>query len=735
MRCCNIASAAALALAAVILAGCSVTKYLPDESYLLDKVEVRCDDKELAASGLEQYIRQKGNSKWFSLFSIPLGAYALAGTDTTKWINRTLRNMGEEPVLYDTLQARLTCDDLQQAVRDMGYIHATVDTETKLRGKKVKVVYKISPGQPYTIAQVAYDIEDDSIRAAAGPLLARSMLTPGARLSLDRLDGERKRITGLLNDNGYYRFNKDFISYTVDTTLNSKDVDVTLHIAPYNSSDGTSTTLHPRYSVASISYNNDNTTTPLRQSVLQENTWIREGEPYSASDVQRTYNRLGRLAAVSYTNIRFDEQPDTTLLDCTIQVGTGKPHSISLQPEGTNTSGNLGAAASLTYENRNIFHGSETFSINLRAAFEAITGLEGYQNDDYEEYSAEMKLTFPTMLLPFSSNRFRKNHQATSELAVSYNMQNRPEFHRRVFTAAWRYRWSNRNRRTSWRIDALDIDYISMPWISQTFKEEYLDSVSNRNAILKYNYEDLFIVKIGGSMTYNDGTNAVKVSVEAAGNVLYGLNNAFGGSRNSDGQYTLFNIAYAQYAKFDIDYTRLIRLSNKDALAAHIGLGVAYPYGNSDMLPFEKRYFSGGANSVRGWSVRGLGPGKFRGSDGRIDFINQTGDVKLDLNIEYRAFLFWKFFGAAFIDAGNIWTLRNYEDQPGGQFKWNSFYEQIAVSYGLGLRLNFDYFILRFDMGMKAITPGYETQQEHYALFNPDISRDFTFHFAVGLPF
>ena len=159
-------------------------------------------------------------------------------------------------------------------------------------------------------------------------------------------------------------------------------------------------------------------------------------------------------------------------------------------------------------------------------------------------------------------------------------------------------------------------------------------------------------------------------------------------------------------------------------------------YGNSKILPFEKRYFSGGANSVRGWSVRGLGPGRFAGKNGTIDFINQTGDMKLDLNVEYRARLFWKLMGALFIDAGNIWTLRNYTDQPGGQFRFNRFWEEIAVAYGLGLRLNFDFFILRFDFGMKAVNPAFAEQNSpHYPIINPRLSRDLTFHFAVGLPF
>lgn len=153
------------------------------------------------------------------------------------------------------------------------------------------------------------------------------------------------------------------------------------------------------------------------------------------------------------------------------------------------------------------------------------------------------------------------------------------------------------------------------------------------------------------------------------------------------------------------------------------------------MLPFEKSYFSGGANSLRGWSVRSIGPGSYVSEDGNIDFFMQTGDVKLDLNMEYRAHLFWKLDGALFVDAGNIWTLRDYEDRPGGQLRLSDFLDQLAASYGLGFRFNFDYFILRFDMGMKAVNPVHTNAKEHFPIIHPRLSRDFAFHFAVGMPF
>lgn len=721
-----------------MLSGCSTSRLIPDGEYLLDKTLIESDTKDVHSDKLSPYIRQKGNSKWFSLLKIPLGTYALSGRDTTKWINRKLRALGENPVLFDSTQAKLTCDDLEAALRSMGYMRASVDYEVKAKKKKkVDIVYKLNTGDQFYLKTIAYDIQDPKIEEILDSLKnSWKKLEPGMPFQANALDDERKRITSVLNNNGYFNFHKDFIIYTADTVRGGSQIDLTLHLLKYKKDEKDIPVDHTQYTIGSVTFNKElDEVIPLRESVLDENTLIEPGALFNASDLQKTYNNFGRMQIVKYTSIKFTERPDKESIDCNINISSNKINSISFQPEGTNTAGDLGAAASLTYENRNIFRGAETFSIKLRGAFEAITGLEGYQNQDYMEYSVESKLSFPRFMMPFASEEFKKKSTAISELSVSYNMQNRPEFHRRVFTAGWRYRWSNARKNKQYKFDVLDLNYIYMPWISSTFKEEYLDNATSLNSILKYNYEDLFIMKLGFSISITNKSEAIKINVESAGNLLYGISNMAGLETNGEGQYTLLNIAYAQYVKGDFDYTRLIKLDTRNNLALHFGLGVAYPYGNSKVLPFEKRYFSGGANSVRGWSVRGLGPGKFRGTDGSIDFINQTGDIKLDLNAELRTFLFWKVYGAVFIDAGNIWTLRNYAEQPGGQFKIDSFYEQIAVAYGLGFRFNFDFFILRFDMGMKAINPAYTTQQEHYAVFHPNLSRDFAFHFAVGLPF
>ena len=237
------------------------------------------------------------------------------------------------------------------------------------------------------------------------------------------------------------------------------------------------------------------------------------------------------------------------------------------------------------------------------------------------------------------------------------------------------------------------------------------------------------------TISVQNNSYQIKFNTEIAGNFLYGLSKLFRNPKDNNGQYNIFNIAYSQYAKFDIDLAKSFAINESNSIALHFSTGIAIPYGNSKIIPYEKRYFAGGANHVRGWSVRQLGPGSYTTRDGKINYINQTGNLQVLASMEYRTRLFWKFNGAAFIDAGNIWTLRSYPEQPGGQFQLNSFLKEIAVAYGLGIRLNFDYFIIRFDMGMKAINPAYVSHDEHYAFLNPDFGRDFCFHFAVGLPF
>ena len=706
----------------LLLSGCYTSRLIPEDGYLLTGTSISSEDKKVPTDELQAYMPQRPNSKWFSLFKVPLGIYSLSGRDSTKRFNRFLRHLGEAPVIYDRERTIQACNNMQLSVRNTGYLNAEVLLFEKVKKNKMKVLYRIVPHERYHIRNFSFKV--------------------------DALDAERSKLYGLLVENGYYKFNKDYVHFRVDTTLGQHLADVEMRVRQARENADSADFSHHRYHIGNISYDFGDYRPFLRHKVLLGATSITTGGLYREKDMHETYARMARLSAVMGANVRIREREDNSdTLDVNISLSPNKRNSFSAELEGTNSAGDFGAAASLTYQNRNIFHGSELFNIKLRGAFEAIKGLSGYADQNFIEYSIESGLTFPDFKFPFLRSSFRRNAQATTELNFAFDSQDRPEFHRRVLTGVLRYRWTRKNRQLQHRFDLLDIDYVFMPWISDTFREKYLSDPQNRNAILKYNYENLFIMNWNyhfaytsmplGASASNYGTNAytIRLALETAGNLLYGITSGTKTQMNDEGRYTLFNIAYAQYAKFDFAFCKSFLINKNNSLALHAALGVAYPYGNSVILPYEKRYFSGGANSVRGWSVRELGPGSFQGTDGRIDFINQTGDIKLDLNAEYRTHLFWKFDGAAFIDAGNIWTIRDYKEQPGGQFRINEFWRQIAVSYGLGIRLNFNYFILRFDAGMKAVNPAYTTKHQHFPITHPKMKRDFTFHFAVGMPF
>lgn len=748
-------------------ASCSVSKFIPEGEYLLDDVKVVSDDKAVKPSDISGYNRQNPNSSWFSLVKVPMHIYSLSGTDTTRWINRFIQKLGDKPVIFDEEAAERSREDMQSALHNMGYMQADVRLRKETRKKKLRLKYLVHPGPAYRISHWDYDIQDDSVRRyMAG--YASQLMHEGMRFDVNTLDQERQQMTNHLQDRGFYRFNKEYVTCTADTVRGTHLVDLTFHIAPY---DATSHTTHARYRIGEVNVVTDfDMTRAMRQDfarfdslhykglnifyrerpflkpeVLSQNITITPDSFYSDSRLQHTRSSLGRLHAIKYTDIRFQEDAaDSTRLDCHVLLSRNKVNSFSAELEGTNSAGDLGAAASLSYQNRNLFNGSELFTFKVRGAYEAVTGLQGYSNENYVEYGVEASINFPRFLFPFISAEVRQRTQATSEIGIQFNSQERPEFGRRAASVTWGYRWTYK-RKWQHRVDVLDLNYVYMPWISSTFREEYLDNPENSNSILRYNYENLLIMKAGYGFTYHsDGRESrtasnnsysIRFNIESSGNLLYAFSHMLNATRNEDHQYTVANIAYAQYIKTDIDFTKSFRIDHRNSIVFHVGMGVAYPYGNSRILPFEKRYFSGGANSVRGWSVRRLGPGSFAGNDRNIDFINQSGDIKLDLNLEYRTKLFWKLNGAFFVDAGNIWTIRDYEEQPGGAFRFDSFYKQIAVSYGLGLRFDFDYFILRFDAGMKAVNPAYRNSKEHYPLIHPDFGRDFAFHFAVGYPF
>ena len=761
-----------IGMIAVLLSSCSVSRHLPEGGYLLDEVKVISGENPKVVSSLKPQVRQQPNIRTFGLFRLPLGVYCLTGTKDHAF-NRFLRNIGEAPRVYDEALARKSCEAMEQTLVNQGYLKAKVDSETTYEKHRVKVNYYAHPGRQYRVASVNYVCVDSVMLGHVVADSANSAIKVGMPFDANVLNNERTRMATLLQGKGYYGYKKDYISYIADTARHSLDVALTVRVHSgllTTEADGsTKYTPWKKYSIERVNYlmypssysyqpayvfpdtavvgmesflyeNNP----PFRFSIVRNASHLEPGMVYDINRVKKSYSSYGRLGALKYTNINFLETSDSTL-NCFVTLNPAKKVSMSAEADVTNTAGDVGVSASLSFTHRNLFHGSETFMVKFRGAYENITHLTDYESGRFIEYGVDMSLNFPRFIVPFIRDEVQRSSLATTQLDLQYNAQTRPEFDRNVFSASWSYLWNSKGQ-IRHRLDLFGVNYVAVPRKDQYFIDNYLNQYNSMNSIMKFNYEDLFIFRTGYDFYYTspnagvtknyfDVSHSVRAHVEAAGNLLYLVSKALNVEKDSIGQYRLLNLAYAQYLKTDLAWTMNMNLGRRNNLLFHVEAGVAYPYGNSRMLPFEKRYYAGGANGVRGWAVRGLGPGCYVSRNGTIDYINQSGDIKLDLSLEYRMHMFWKLDGAVFIDAGNIWTMYDYSDQPGGVFLWNEFYKQIAASYGLGIRLDLNFLVLRLDAAMKAVNPVYAEGPLRYPIVHPRFKRDFAWHFAVGYPF
>lgn len=760
-------------LTGVLLAGCSATRHVPEGSRLLTSSTITIEGEAdgIDRTALQNYLRQQPNQRVLGFAKLSLGIYNMSGRDSTRWYNRWLRNLGQPPVIHSSALTEQSRRQLQLAMVNRGYNDArvTVDSVTN-RDKRISLNYKIDPGEPFYVETFNYTFDDPAIGEI---IMADTLATDiplGTLLDRNLLDEHRSALTRRLRDRGYYAFNKEFITFIADTVAGSKGVELTMHVNRPDVTPADSIGQHRRYIVRKVIYRLDDAEADrevkldtidrgnveiiygkdryLSPSILDDLCYIVPGEPYNATTVDRTYEALSRLGILRYVNIAMRPvgvTGDVAWLDAVITLSRTKKQSITFELDGTNSEGDLGFGVGVIYQHRNLAHGSQLLTAKFRAAYESISGnVEGLINDRYSEYSAEVGITFPKFEAPFLSKSFKQKVTARTEFTVSFNYQERPEYTRIISGLAWKYKWDNRFNTVRHTYDFIDLNYVKLPRSTIDF----INTIAPTNPLLRYSYEDHLIMRMGYSLyrtnrrqtsrdlfaqsSFQRDIWVVRASVETAGNFLYALSKAVGLHRHG-GAYKIFDTQFAQYAKAEADYSYSHAFTRRQSIALHAGVGIGVPYGNSSMIPFEKRFYAGGANSVRGWGVRTLGPGSYDSKNSVTDFINQCGDIRLDLSVEYRAKLFWVVEGALFIDAGNIWTIRNYENQPGGWFRFNKFYKEIAAAYGAGLRFDFSYFLLRLDLGLKAHNPA--MGQEPWPLIHPNWHRDATFHFSIGYPF
>ncbi|OJX88963.1 MAG: hypothetical protein BGP01_01310 [Paludibacter sp. 47-17] len=751
--CIRVNSRAFIALVAgLMFYACSPAKFVPEGSFLLDKVEVKSDAREIDKSDLDDYVRQSPNSSILGLFRMQLGIYNLSDNDTTRWWNRMLRRVGQPPVIYDPALTDASAAQLISYHKNKGYFNATISTDVTMNRKKANVIYNIKAGQPYRINSYTYDLPNDTLKRVANDSL-RTLIQRGDIFDVNTLNNERERISNRMRRDGYYNFTRDHLIYTADSV--EKMVDVTIQLRDYlmAQSDSLSNTVFQRFavsrvefivnpSVSSVAGATELLLDTIRQGrytligpvekvlTLQSliaGSYIRPGRMYSDQDVENTYSLLNSLPPVKYTDISFSMSAKDSLL-CRISIAEAKSFTLTSQAEITYTAGYWGLAGNLGTVHRNVFSGAESLILQGRLALE-------WQGDVMaQEWGGQAAIRVPRTLLPEKIQLQRRLMQGSTDFRALFSFQSRPgEFSSTNVGSGIKYNWSSRRFNRS--LDLVDISYVYFPWISTQFRDSFLTTgLYNR-----YNYDDYLIMRMSYGASFQ-GYNpnrpmrnfmSYRYSVETAGNVLYGIDKLFRSPVDSLGNYRIFNIRYSQYVRGEVNasYHQIVDKNNK--LVYHAGVGIAYPYGNAEVIPFERRFYSGGANSVRGWSESTLGPGSYeRFNSLRRDY-NQLGDIKLDLNMEYRAKMFWVLEGALFIDAGNIWTVRDYKSQPGGYFRLNTFWKQIALAYGAGLRMDFSFLLFRLDAGLKLYDPARIPTQPWRA---PSF-KDMAVHIAIGYPF
>ncbi len=732
------------------LYSCNTTKFVPNNHFLINKVKIKTDEKNIETKELKKYVQQIPNSKVLGLVKMQLGIYNLSGKDSTSFFNKWLRSIGSPPVIYNPNLTKISREQIAKFCFNKGYMNAKVTSKEKyINPKKVDVIYNITYGKPYKISSYDIEIENKKLLLIASDS-TKSKIEIGKLFDVTRLDSERDRITRSFRNLGYYHFTKDNLHFYADTSFQNNSVKLVLKVIGkeedskvfqeykfkniyfINKSHFVSQKTE-KNTIDSLKIGNFNfyykNEKYIRPSTLIQKTHILPNHLFSDKAIKKTYSSLNGLSAIGFIDIKIEELENNEL-NTIITLSQTKSQSISTDVEGTYSAGYLGIGGNINFNHKNIFNGSELLSIGARTSYE-------YQGEGKNAYElgAEAKLKFPTALIPFISKDKKKEINANTEISINYNYQNRPKEYTGIITGAtFKYRW-NENFNFKHSFDLLNINYVNYPYISNEYRD-YLKT----SPYFVYNFQNHLIINIGYKGSYTGFSKfyplrdymTMSYSLETAGNLIHSFNNLLKTSKNSSGFYEILGTQYAQYVKVDYNVTKHQILDKNNQIVFHGRLGVALPYGNSLTVPFEKRYFSGGANSVRGWTAYQLGPGTFDNKKRYIDYNTQMGDIKIDINMEYRTKLFWLLEGALFLDAGNVWTIKKYNIQSGGEFKFNKFFKQLGVAYGAGLRMDFSFVIVRFDLGVKLYDPKADRLHQWRTHFNKD---DFALNIAVGYPF
>lgn len=720
----------------LLLAACSGTRHLPSGEKLYTGAEIKLESANYFHTkhikmAVEEAVRPEPN-KVFLGMRPRLWMYVTAGENPSGKFKNWLKKREEAPVLLSDIKPATTSKIIDATLFNIGVFKSYTEYEIDERKRTAKVNYTSHIHEPFTVKELIYAISDDSLSRLILTKSEESFIIPGEDYNLQTLKIEQDRIDALIKDKGYFYFNPDYLLFKADTS--GANHSLTLKLILKDSVPASALTVYRIHKVViDQDYSLREDAADVRKDTLMvQNTlflingpepgikpkeilrsvYFKKNEVFSRKNHNITLNRLMSLDNYKFVRVKFADSDTTAagFLDVTILMTPMPKRTFRAEMDLVSKSNNFtGPRMNFSLQNRNTFHGAEILKLNMAGSFEA--QLNGNAKDMYSySWNPQVDLTFPRFMVPFNLQRTNSIYIPKTKFSLSYNYLKRVNyFDMKTFRFEYGYNWKEDIRKEH-ELIPISISYSSIGHKSATF-----DELLNSNPFLKKSYEEQFIA--GGSYSYTFNEQVVQgkkiqyffnATTEFAGNFFSLANRIKGEKISSDNPSRVVGSIYSQFAKLSLDGRGYYNFKDENKWVLRVFAGVAKPYGNSSILPYSKQFFSGGPNSIRAFQINSVGPGTTHQEDGNTGFLQLGGDLKLEMNTEYRFTIYNYFKGALFVDAGNVWLLKSNPANTGSPFLLSGFFDEFAVGAGVGLRFDISFFILRFDLAMPLRKPWLE---------------------------
>lgn len=752
----------------VLLASCSTTSKIPERDRLfigLEKIQFtppgEGEDEDHYQATKDEVEASLATAPNGALLGSPYyrtpfpyglwiwNAFSGSKNKIAQWLTRTF---GKAPVLMSQVNPELRASVAQSVLRNHGYLNGTVDYETveQKNPKKAKIAYSVNFGPLFTVDSLAYvgfPSDADSLISATRD---QALIGCGSPLDAAAMDAERKRVSDIFRNNGYYYYQPGFASYLADTTAVPGRAALRLQLADnlppvakrkwyvgniridMRRQFGEQLTDSFSHRYFTVRFNGNRP--PIRPRIILADLKLRPRRQYSHDKYIESSNKINGSGLFSSVEFNFTPRDTTAAcdtLDLNLSCTFGKPYDFYVETNyRSKINGRQGPELVVGLVRRNAFRGGEKLDVNLHGSYEWEKGGQAGNINSYE-YGLDASVEFPRLVAPFVKRR-RFFTTPSTYAKLSTNVLNRPDYFKmQTFGAEWTYTWQRSDR---WRHEysPFTLQYQKLNHTTARF-----DSILYANPYLETTMQDVFIPKMRYTLTYSSAMRSRnplvwETTVTEAGNIL-SLGYMAAGNSWGDVGKRMFANPYAQFLKIETDVSKTWHVGLTSQLVAHADVGVIWSYGNSSAAPYSEQFYVGGANSVRAFAVRSIGPGSYVTDESRLSYLDQTGDIKVQLNLEWRFRLFGSLYGAAFLDAGNVWALRDDGYRSGAKFKFGNVFRQMALGTGAGLRYDLDFIVLRLDWGVGLHVP-YETGKGGF--YNiPKFKDAQAIHLAIGYPF